>query len=82
MDGARLREGVWQLPPVPQGPADAEEWLDVRPRWPLTEDRDPRSTHGPAQRSARKARIFPSLTELTRELKSSRDAPCLPAHAS
>lgn len=59
----RLRLGLWESPKD-----SAEGELDVRPRWPLTDRRDPRSM--PATKSMRKSRIFTSLTELTAEALS------------
>lgn len=40
-----------------------EEWIDLRPRWPLTDRKDPRSFQAP--RSAKKKNIFASLEQLT-----------------
>lgn len=50
-----------------QGAANEDErvWIDLRPRWPLTDIVDERSA--PAQRSARKERIHASLTALTQQ---------------
>ena len=47
-------------------PMDAEnDWIDLKPRWPLTERRDPRCYM--AQRSAKKSNIHTSLEQLTHQ---------------
>ena len=52
---------------VEPAPASAElaegEWLDLRPRWPLTDRKDARAIAAP--RSAKKKRVFASLEVLT-----------------
>lgn len=63
----RLRLGLWE--PGSACISGDNSWLDVRPRWPLTDRRDPRSM--PEVRSMRKSRIFTSLTELTSQALSS-----------
>ncbi|BDA44870.1 tRNA N6-adenosine threonylcarbamoyltransferase [Coccomyxa sp. Obi] len=56
----RLALGLWEhLPASSQDDA----WVDVRPRWPLTDQRDSRSLSEP--RSERKKGIYTSLTALT-----------------
>ncbi len=40
-----------------------EEWLELRPRWPLTSNVDSRGM--PPERSARKKRLHTDLTSLT-----------------
>ena len=57
----RLHLGLYVMP---QPDPDAG-MFDVRPRWPLTDRRDPRSM--PNKKSMRKSRIFTSLTDLTAE---------------
>jgi N6-L-threonylcarbamoyladenine synthase len=42
-----------------------DDWLDLRPRWPLTERRDERSFVGQATRSAKKKGLHTSLELLT-----------------
>ena len=42
-----------------------DDWLDLRPRWPLTERRDERSFVGHAVRSAKKKGLHTSLELLT-----------------
>ena len=43
--------------------AAAQEWVEVRPRWPLTSEHHPRRAPDPW--NARKARMHTSLTDLT-----------------
>ncbi|KAI7841398.1 hypothetical protein COHA_005015 [Chlorella ohadii] len=57
----RYQLGLVEPPPASAQVADGE-WLDLRPRWPLTDRKDPRSFTAP--RSAKKKRIFTSLTQL------------------
>ncbi|KAK9803673.1 hypothetical protein WJX72_010519 [[Myrmecia] bisecta] len=59
----RLRLGLWEGPPTLASVADTERYVDLRPRWPLTDRVDSRSM--PEQRSMRKKRLHQSLTELT-----------------
>jgi len=33
----RMRLGLWEHLPVHSASADEAEWVDVRPRWPLTD---------------------------------------------
>lgn len=33
----RMRLGLWEHLPVQSASADEAEWVDVRPRWPLTD---------------------------------------------
>ena len=63
----RLRLGLWE--PDSKCSSGDNSWLDVRPRWPLTDRRDSRSM--PEVRSMRKSRIFTSLTELTSQALNS-----------
>jgi N6-L-threonylcarbamoyladenine synthase len=58
----RLAHGWAQPPPAAADPAEGE-WVDLRPRWPLTSERHPRSMDG--TRSQRKERIHTSLSDLT-----------------
>ncbi len=44
---------------------DGEEWIELRPRWPLTTVRHPNSMPNDKLRSAKKARMSESLTEMT-----------------
>lgn len=46
-----------------EGAAAAQEWVEVRPRWPLTSEYHPRRAPDPW--NARKARMHTSLTDLT-----------------
>jgi hypothetical protein len=49
------------LPPLPEG---EKEWMELRPRWPLTGERHPRSM--PAVRSMKQPdKMHTSLTQLT-----------------
>ncbi|KFM28237.1 putative tRNA N6-adenosine threonylcarbamoyltransferase, mitochondrial [Auxenochlorella protothecoides] len=45
---------------------ELRDWEDVKPRWPLTGERHPNMA-AEAARSAKKQRIFPSLTQLVAE---------------
>ena len=49
-------------PPLTVVPTEGE-WVDLRPRWPLTDRRDERGFVAP--RSAKKSNIFASLEQLT-----------------
>ena len=61
----RLAAGVAVLPRPEGSPEPAPEgWVDVRPRWPLTLDGDPRAVPA-STRSARKSRLYEDLTSLT-----------------
>jgi N6-L-threonylcarbamoyladenine synthase len=51
-----------EAPPPSVVPAEGE-WVDLRPRWPLTDRKDERSIEAP--RSAKKKNIFESLETLT-----------------
>jgi len=62
----RLHLGLGVEPPPASPTLKAGEWLDLRPRWPLTDRRDSRSFQ--ATRSAKKKNIFISLEELTSEI--------------
>eukprot|EP00887_Chlorella_sp_A99_P006570 scaffold3.g6570.t1 len=57
----RLALGLAEPPPAAAAPAEGE-WVDLRPRWPLTDRKDPRAYSAP--RSAKKKRVFPSLEAL------------------
>eukprot|EP00798_Chlamydomonas_sp_ICE-L_P028795 gene28795-31983_t len=46
---------------------EEEEWIELRPRWPLTTEMHPNVVPAANQKSARKARLFTSLSELTAE---------------
>jgi N6-L-threonylcarbamoyladenine synthase len=60
----RLLLGLGVEPPPPAAAADDEaEWVDVRPRWPLTDRRDARAFSAP--RSAKKSRVSAALELLT-----------------
>ena len=57
--------GLTEPPPATEEPAEGE-WVDLRPRWPLTEEKDPRCA--PVLKSTRKKKIHdalyaPSITE-------------------
>jgi N6-L-threonylcarbamoyladenine synthase len=58
-----LAAGGASLAAAPPAPLGEGEWVEVKPRWPLTEDRHPRMA-AEAARSAKKERIFPSLTQI------------------
>lgn len=58
----RLSLGIVEPPPTSFAPEEGE-WVDLRPRWPLTDRKDERSFEAP--RSAKKKNVFASLTELT-----------------
>lgn len=60
----RMQLGLIEPPPASGEPADGE-WVDLRPRWPLTDRKDPRSYLAP--RSAKKKRVFTSLTALMQQ---------------
>ena len=62
----RTRAGL-PIRPDPLLEDKPEDWLDLRPRWPLTERRDERSFVGQAARSAKKKGLHTSLELLTRE---------------
>jgi len=57
----KLRLGI--EPPPPNAVPGEGEWVDLRPRWPLTDRKDERSIEAP--RSAKKKNIFESLEALT-----------------
>ena len=57
--------GLVTPPSALQPASEDDEWLELRPRWPLTSDVDPRGA--PSPRSARKKRIHPDLSSITRE---------------
>ena len=57
----RLALGLAGPPPANEAPAEGE-WVELRPRWPLTDRRDPRCYVAP--RSAKKKRVFPSLERM------------------
>jgi N6-L-threonylcarbamoyladenine synthase len=57
----KINLGV-EPPPPSVVPAEGE-WVDLRPRWPLTDRKDERSIEAP--RSAKKKNIFESLEALT-----------------
>lgn len=48
---------------LPDGSPMPDDWLDLKPRWPLTERRDPRAFEAP--RSAKKKNLHKSLELLT-----------------
>ena len=54
-----LLTDVLQLAAHTTAPEEGE-WVDLRPRWPLTESKDGRSYSAP--RSQKKVRLFPALT--------------------
>ena len=59
----RLNLGMGiEPPPLSAVPAEGE-WVDLRPRWPLTDRKDERAFSAP--RSAKKKNIFASLEQLT-----------------
>lgn len=58
----RVRLGMWEPPPHSVAPLEGE-WIDLRPRWPLTAERHDRSS--PATRSTRKRGLHTSLTDMT-----------------
>ena len=60
----RQRAGL-PIRPDPLLDDKPEDWLDLRPRWPLTERRDERSFVGQAARSAKKKGLHTSLELLT-----------------
>ena len=60
----RTRAGL-PIGPDPSLQDKPEDWLDLRPRWPLTERRDERSFVGQAARSAKKKGLHTSLELLT-----------------
>lgn len=60
----RARAGL-PIRPDPSLEDKPEDWLDLRPRWPLTERRDQRSFVGQAARSAKKKGLHTSLELLT-----------------
>ncbi|KAG1674846.1 hypothetical protein FOA52_015234 [Chlamydomonas sp. UWO 241] len=47
-----------------EGGGGEEEWVELRPRWPLTAERHPSSAAG-THKSAKRARMFRPLTEMT-----------------
>jgi N6-L-threonylcarbamoyladenine synthase len=59
----RLKLGLGIEPPPPSVVPVEGEWVDLRPRWPLTDRKDDRSIEAP--RSAKKKNIFESLEALT-----------------
>lgn len=59
----RLRIGLGVEPPPPTVVPAEGEWVDLRPRWPLTDRKDARAFSAP--RSAKKKNIFASLEQLT-----------------
>lgn len=59
----RLELGVGIESPAESGELGEGEWLDLRPRWPLTDRKDERSIV--ATRSAKKKNVFTSLEQLT-----------------
>lgn len=58
--------GAATLAAPPPAPVVERDWEDVKPRWPLTGERHPNMA-AEAARSAKKQRIFPSLTQLVAE---------------
>ncbi|KAL6766488.1 hypothetical protein ACKKBG_A36220 [Auxenochlorella protothecoides x Auxenochlorella symbiontica] len=58
--------GAATLAAPPPAPVAERDWEDVKPRWPLTGERHPNMA-AEAARSAKKQRIFPSLTQLVAE---------------
>lgn len=64
----RLKLGLGVDRP-PDALGDESAWVDLRPRWPLTDRRDPRSFQAP--RSAKKKNIFKSLEFLTNDMATS-----------
>lgn len=62
----RLEQGLG-IEAVPELESlDDDGWVDLRPRWPLTDRRDPRSFQAP--RSAKKKNLFKSLEMLTNDM--------------
>ncbi|GBF91039.1 hypothetical protein Rsub_03895 [Raphidocelis subcapitata] len=64
----RMRLGLFEpaLPPLQLEPGQEQEWIDLRPRWPLTTEKAAGST--PRVRSSKAAAsLARSLTEETRE---------------
>jgi len=59
----RLTLGLGIEPPPSSPTLGEDEWLDLRPRWPLTDRKDERSFT--AERSAKKKNVFASLEALT-----------------
>ena len=57
----RLRLGLY-VPPSTVEPQE-DEWVDIRPRWPLTDDKVSRGDE--YVRVIKKKRVFTSLTTLT-----------------
>lgn len=73
----RMNLGLWEDPP---SPPEEGEWIDLRPRWPLTDERHPRMTI--KARKCDSGKVKPksqaeSLTSLTRALKASGAKPHL-----
>ena len=65
--GSKTRDGLEDLPPVASGwHEDGSEWVEMRPRWPLTSERHPRSVTTDHLLSAKRARVFTSLTDMTK----------------
>lgn len=72
----RMKLGLWEEPP---GPAVEGDWVDLRPRWPLTDDRHPRMTikkrkcDNGGKNGSRKSQAE-SLTSVTQQSLSPRAA--------
>ena len=75
----RLRLGVGVEEAPTSGVAGEGEWVDLRPRWPLTDRKDPRAFQAP--RSAKKKNIFASLEKLMEEEGEGADAVPVPVTA-
>lgn len=68
----RLALGLWLPPPTTEQLADVDSlyedrggWMQLRPRWPLTNDLHPRAIQKKVHSGVKKARLHPSLRELT-----------------
>ncbi|KAL4458728.1 hypothetical protein ABPG75_013593 [Micractinium tetrahymenae] len=66
----RLQLGLVEPPPASSQPGE-DDWVDLRPRWPLTDKKDSRSYSAP--RSAKKKRVFTSLTQLMQQQAEQQD---------
>ncbi|KAL4859186.1 putative aldo-keto reductase 2 [Chlorella vulgaris] len=75
----RLQLGLEEAPPAAAELGEGE-WLDLRPRWPLTDRKDPRCFT--ATKSARKKRIFTGLTQLMEQQQEENEATATAAAAA
>jgi hypothetical protein len=66
--GDRYKLGLYQppLPPLELPPGEEQEWIELRPRWPLTAERHAGST-GATRSSKAASKMARSLTDETRE---------------